>query len=133
MSNQGFGPQGGQRVVVIEDEGMVAMLVEDMLTELGHSVGAVASRMRDAIDIAQNGMFDWAILDVNLEGQPSYPVADILKERGVPFAFATGYGAKCLDTKYGDVPVLAKPFVMADLKKLLFLPDSHRLTSHMAS
>jgi hypothetical protein len=73
----------------------------------------------DAIDPAQNGMFDWAILDVNLDGQPSYPFADILKERGVPFAFATGYGTKGLDTKYGDPPLLAKPFVMADLEKLL--------------
>jgi CheY-like chemotaxis protein len=75
--------------------------------------------MRDAIDLAQNGMFDWAILDVNLDGQPSYPFADILKERGVPFAFATGYGTKGLDTKYGDLPLLAKPFVMADLETLL--------------
>ena len=107
------------RVLVIEDEGMVAMLVEDMLTDLGHTVGAVASRMRDAIDVAQSGTFDWAILDVNLDGEPSYPVADILKGRGVPFAFATGYGAKGLDIKYGDAPVLAKPFVMADLEKLL--------------
>jgi CheY-like chemotaxis protein len=108
------------RVLVVEDEGMVAMLVEDMLTDLGHTVGAVASRMRDAIDVAQNGMFDWAILDVNLDGQPSYPVADILKERGVPFAFATGYGAKGLDIRYGDAPVLAKPFLMADLERLLW-------------
>ena len=107
------------RVLVVEDEGIIAMLIEDMLTELGHSVAAVASRMRDAIELAQNGMFDWAIVDVNIDGQPSYPVADILKERGVPFAFATGYGAKGLDAKYGDAPLLAKPFVMADLEKLL--------------
>jgi CheY-like chemotaxis protein len=107
------------RVLVVEDEGMVAMLVEDMLIDLGHTVEAMASRIRDAIDLARNGMFDWAILDVNLDGRPSYPVADILKERGVPFAFATGYGAKGLDIKYGYAPVLAKPFVMADLEKLL--------------
>ena len=60
------------RVLVVEDEGMVAMLVEDMLTDLGHTVGAMASRMRDAIDLAQNGMFDWAIVDVNFDGQPSF-------------------------------------------------------------
>jgi hypothetical protein len=54
-----------------------------------------------------------------LDGQPSYPVADILKEREVPFAFATGYGAKGLDVKYGNTLVLAKPFVMEDLERLL--------------
>jgi CheY-like chemotaxis protein len=107
------------RVLIVEDEGIVAMLVEDMLTDLGHDVAAVASRMKDAIDIARNGIFDWAIVDINLDGQPSYPVADILKERGVPFAFATGYGAKGLDTNYSYAPVLVKPFVIADLEKLL--------------
>jgi CheY-like chemotaxis protein len=107
------------RVLVVEDEAMIAMLVEDMLIELGHTVIAMASRMRDAIDLAQNGMFDWAILDVNLDGQPSYPVAEILKERGVPFAFATGYGAKGLDTKYRAAPLLAKPFMITELEKLL--------------
>jgi hypothetical protein len=69
--------------------------------------------MRDAIDLAQNRKFDWATLDVNLDGQPSYPV---LKERGVPFAFAAGYGTNGLDAKYGDAPVLSKSFVMADLE-----------------
>jgi CheY-like chemotaxis protein len=107
------------RVLVVEDEGIVAMLIEDMLTDLGHDVAAVASRIGDAIDIAQNETFDWAIVDVNLHGQASYPVADVLKERGVPFAFATGYGAKGLDTNYSYAPVLVKPFVMADLEKLL--------------
>jgi CheY-like chemotaxis protein len=107
------------RVLVIEDEGLVAMLIEDMLTDMGHEVGATASRMRDALEIAKRGTFDVAIVDVNLDGQPSYPIADILTERAVPFAFATGYGAGGLDTRYSDTPVLAKPFVKADLEKLL--------------
>lgn len=98
---------------------MIAMLIEDILTDMGHDVGAVASRMRDALDIARNGTFDLAIVDVNLDGQPSYPIAEILKERGIPFAFATGYGTKGLDPKYADTPVLAKPFVSADFEKLL--------------
>jgi CheY-like chemotaxis protein len=112
-------PMKRLRILVIEDEALVAMFVEDMLIDIGHDVGAVASRMQDALDVAQNGIFDWAILDVNLDGQTSYPVADILKERGVPFAFATGYGSRGLDTKYAYAPVLAKPFVRADLEKLL--------------
>jgi hypothetical protein len=94
-------------------------------------VTSVASQKRDAIDLAQNGKFDWATLDVNLHGQPSYPV---LKERGVPFAFAAGYGTNGLDAKYGDAPVLSKPFVMADLENCFQqLPDGHRLASHLAS
>lgn len=107
------------RILVIEDEAMVAMLIEDMLEDMGHDVGAVASRMQDALDIAQTGTFDLAILDVNLDGQPSYPIADILKGRGVPFVFATGYGAKGLKPEYTGTPTLAKPFGRADLQMLL--------------
>ena len=74
---------------------------------------------RKLLSSQTQGAFDLAIVDVNLDGQPSYPIAEILKERGVPFVFATGYGAKGLDPKFVDSPVLAKPFVMADLQKLL--------------
>ena len=107
------------RVLVIEDEGLVALFIEDMLAEMGHEVGAVASRMQEALDHARTGRFDLAIVDVNLDGQPSYPIAKILRERGIPFVFATGYGSKGLDKDFVDAPVLAKPFVMADLQKLL--------------
>lgn len=107
------------RVLVIEDEGLVAFFIEDMLTEMGHEVGAVASRMQQALDLAKTGTFDVAIVDVNLDGQPSYPIAEILKERGVPFVFATGYGSKGIDPKFLDTPVLAKPFVMAEFEKVL--------------
>lgn len=108
------------RVLVIEDESLVAMLIEDILNDLGHEVGAIASRMPDALEIARSGEFDLAIIDVNLDGQPSYPVADILAERGVPFIFATGYGMKGLDPKYSDRPVLTKPFVDAELETALW-------------
>lgn len=107
------------RVLVVEDEALVAMLVEDLLNELGHEVGAIASRMEDALANARTGQYDVAIIDLNLDGQPSYPVADILSERGVLFIFATGYGAGGLDSKYSGVPVLTKPFVVADLETML--------------
>ncbi len=109
----------GLRVLVIEDEAMVAFLIEDMLTEMGHEVGAVASRIQQALDLARTGTFDFAIVDVNLDGQPSYPIADVLRERGIPFVFATGYGVKGLDAQFAGASTLAKPFVMADLQKLL--------------
>lgn len=118
----------GLRVLVIEDEAMVAFLIEDMLVEMGHEVGAVASRMQQALDLARTGTFDFAVVDVNLDGQPSYPIADVLKERGIPFVFATGYGAKGLDARFAGTATLAKPFVMADLQKLLpeLLKDGSR-------
>ncbi|MGO4642405.1 response regulator [Mesorhizobium sp. 2RAF45] len=107
------------RVLVIEDEAMVAFLVEDMLTEMGHEVAAVASRMQQGLDLARTGAFDLAIVDVNLDGQPSYPIADVLKERGISFVFATGYGSQGLDPAYVGSPVLAKPFAISDLQNLL--------------
>lgn len=107
------------RFFVVEDEALVLMLIEDILVELGHEVAAVASRLHDACELARSREFDLAILDVNLDGQPSYPVAEILAERGVRFAFATGYGAPGLRGKFSDVPTLAKPFTGADVEKMV--------------
>ncbi|MEF0942866.1 response regulator [Rhizobium sp. BR 362] len=107
------------RFLIVEDEALIAMLIEDILTDLGYEVAAVASRLRDACEHARSAEFDFAILDVNLDGKPSYPVAEILDERGVPFAFATGYGALGLDGKFSKIPTLAKPFVGDDVEKLI--------------
>ncbi|MDU0365389.1 response regulator [Rhizobium sp. 25PS6] len=107
------------RILVVEDEALVAMMMEDILEELGHEVGAVASRLEDARELARTGDFDLAILDVNLDGQPSYPIAEALKERGIPFAFATGYGNKGLDRSFDGIPTLAKPFVGDDVARLI--------------
>lgn len=107
------------RFLIVEDEALVSMLIEDTLGELGHEVTAVASRLQEACELASTEQFDMAILDVNLDGRPSFPVAEILDERGVPFAFATGYGARGLEGKFSEVPTLAKPFVEADIEKLI--------------
>ena len=107
------------RVLVVEDEGMVVMLIEDMLADLGHEVGAIASRLQDGVEMARTGTFDLAIVDLNLGGQPGYPIAAILRERGIPFVFATGYGEIGLEPQYAGTPTLAKPFVCADLQKMV--------------
>jgi len=107
------------RFLVVEDEALVSMLIEDMLTDMGHDVVTVVSRIEDACDVAHAGDFDAAILDVNLNGRPSFPVADILTQRGIPFAFATGYGAKGLEGKFRTVPTIAKPFIATDLQSLI--------------
>jgi CheY-like chemotaxis protein len=107
------------RVLVVEDESMVAMLMEDMLADIGHEVGAVASTMDAAMAHATSGSFDVAILDVNLDGKPSYSVADMLASRGVPVVFATGYGDRARDHRFAATPVLPKPFAAASLRVVL--------------
>lgn len=100
----------GVRVLVVEDEAIVSMLVEEFLEELGCEVTATASRLDDALEKARSLAVDLALLDVNLAGQLSYPVAELLLARGVPFVFATGYGAMALPEALHGVPVLSKPF-----------------------
>lgn len=107
------------RVLVVEDEMLVAMNIEDMLLDLGHEVAGLASRLEPALSLASEGRFDLAMLDVNLAGQPSFPVADILIARGIPFLFATGYGAKGIAPAYRGHPVLQKPFRERDLGEAL--------------
>jgi CheY-like chemotaxis protein len=85
-------------------------LVEDMLADLGHELVAVASRLDEALAAAGTASVDVAILDLNLGGVLSYPVADLLAKRGIPFVFATGYGSGGLEGTYADRPTLHKPF-----------------------
>ena len=107
------------RVLVVEDEVLVAMLIEDMLRELDCEVVALSGTLEDALRRAQGDAFDIAVLDVNLNGRQSLPVADALRARKLPFLFATGYGAKILGGAYDGVPVLQKPFGREELKDAL--------------
>ena len=108
-----------KRILVVEDELMIRMLLEDMLGELGYTVAAEAARIEEALEAAKNADFDISILDVNLNGQPISPVADALVARGMPFVFATGYGERGLPEPYRDRPTLKKPFQMDGLKQML--------------
>ncbi len=98
---------------------LVAMNIEDMLLDLGYEVAGLASRLEPALALAREGAFDIAMLDVNLAGQASFPVADALKERGIPFLFATGYGIQGITEIYRSAPVLQKPFRTRDLQQAL--------------
>ena len=109
----------GLRVLVVEDEMMVSMLIEDMLTDLGCTVIGPAARLDEAMELASKGGIDCAVLDVNLGGQPIFPLADMLREKGAPFAFATGYGDAGLRDVDRGSPVLQKPFREADLARVL--------------
>jgi CheY-like chemotaxis protein len=107
------------RILVVEDELLIRMLLEDMLTELGHTVTAEAVRIDDALTAARTAEFDLAILDVNLNGQTTGPVADVLAERGTPFMFSTGYGTHGLPEAHRGRPTLKKPFQMDGLKRMI--------------
>jgi CheY-like chemotaxis protein len=112
-------PAQAKRILVVEDELMIRMLLEDMLGELGYTVTAEAARIDEALEAAKTADFDLAILDVNLDGQPVLPVADALVARGMPFVFATGYGERGLPESYRNRPTLKKPFQMDGLKQML--------------
>lgn len=107
----------GLRVLVVEDEMMVSMLIEDMLEDLGCKVVGPASRLDEAIELANSAELDCAVLDVNLGGQPIFPLADLLRSKGAPFA--TGYGDAGLRDADKGSPVLQKPFREGDLARIL--------------
>lgn len=108
-----------QRAFVVEDEVMVAMYVEDLLTELGFVVAEMATSLEQALPLARSGNFDFAVLDVNLDGCVSFPVADVLRQRGIPFLFATGYGSTGFIEGYCDAVRIQKPFLSRDLAEAI--------------
>ena len=107
------------RILIVEDEMLLAMNIEEMLLEHGYEVAGIAGRLGPALALAREGGFDAAMLDVNLAGEMSFPVADLLAERGIPFLFATGYGLQGLEERYRGRPVLQKPFRATELRKAL--------------
>jgi PAS domain S-box-containing protein len=99
----------GWRVLLVEDEALVAMMIQECLSESGHSVIGPISRASDALQAAKDVEYDAAILDINLGDGMAYPVADIVAARGVPFVFVTGYEADTVDDRFSNVPILQKP------------------------
>jgi len=111
----------GTRVLLIEDEALVAMLVEDMLADQGCSVVATGARLEEALLHAKdvNLQFDVALVDLNLAGESTFAVASALAERNIPFAFSTGYGVNGLPPEWRDRPTLQKPFTSEDMARVL--------------
>lgn len=107
------------KVLVVEDEALVSMLVEDMLTDLGCTIVGPAAEIEEALKLATSADIDAALLDVNLGGRPIFPVADALRARGVPYAFASGYGEAGISEDHKGAAVLQKPFREADLRRVL--------------
>lgn len=109
----------GKRVLLVEDEGLVAICIEDMLSDLGCTVAAQAVTLPEAMEKAREGGFEVALLDVSLNGKQVFPVADFLSEQGIPFAFASGYGRAGLPEGFRNRPVVPKPFQIEDLSAAL--------------
>ena len=107
------------RVLVVEDEYLIRMLLEDMLVDLGYEIAAAVGTIAEASEFAAKGEFNVAILDVNLDGQQIFPVADILANRGLPFIFVSGYGEDSLPGPYRGRPALQKPFQAEQLESAL--------------
>jgi DNA-binding response OmpR family regulator len=121
-STQALSAQGAaghhKCILILEDDMMLALLLEDQLADLGYHT-IKASRVANGARLAATASLDGAILDVNVAGEPSYPVAFALRDRHIPFVFATGYGAAGLAAEFRASPTLNKPYTYADLQRVL--------------
>lgn len=106
----------GKRILVVEDEALIAVMVEDMLTEMGSVVVGPAATIEQALALARTGEIDGAVLDVNVRGERIDPVAEALAERGVPMLFATGYGEVRLASG-ATTTVIDKPYTQDKLAR----------------
>lgn len=106
----------GRKVLIVEDEAIIAMTAEDMLEQIGFTVAGVAASFAEAMAAVEKGGFDVALLDINLNGVASHPVAERLQEMGTPFVFATGYGSAGRGGEFESVPLVAKPYRIAALE-----------------
>ncbi len=109
----------GLRILVVEDEALIAMMIEDVLDGCGCEVVGPVARLPAAQQEARLRDLDCAVLDVNLGGRPVHPVADILAQRGIPFIFVTGYGEAGAGGQFEHRPVLRKPFKLEELRAAL--------------
>jgi DNA-binding response OmpR family regulator len=109
----------GLRILVVEDTLLIADLIVEELREAGCHVIGPAPRVERGLTLARAEPLDGALLDINLDGEPCFPIADVLLERGVPVAFLTGYGEAAVPPEYRSMPRLSKPFHLKELIQLV--------------
>jgi CheY-like chemotaxis protein len=107
------------RVLVVEDEAAVSILIEDMLLDFGTEIVGPVARTESALKVAQEADLDLGILDINVAGQTTYSVADVLRGRGIPFVFATGYSTAAVPLRFQGCPLLQKPFTFSTFEEVL--------------
>lgn len=111
------GGLSGLKVLAVEDESLVAMQLEDMLYEFGCELVGLAMRVNRGVEMAEQlPQIDFAVLDVNIAGDKVYPIAEKLRQRGVPLVFATGYGRAGVDEVWHDCPIVQKPYTASELE-----------------
>ena len=103
---------GGRSILIVEDEPLIAMMLEDFLDSLGHKIAGTCDTVQCALDEVEKGGFDLAILDVNLKGENVWPVATRLREKKVPFVIATGGHVDPPPPEFNDAPVIEKPYTV---------------------
>lgn len=113
------GTLNGKRILLLEDEALIAMMAEDLLRDLGAEVVGPALRLSQGLDLAGREELDAAVLDVNIRGETSLSVAETLESRGVPFLFATGYGKDPRRPGTADALILKKPYTSEGLSRAL--------------
>ncbi|MFA9199603.1 MAG: response regulator [Cypionkella sp.] len=107
------------RILIVEDEALIAFMLEDAVTEAGHVVAATIGNITDAMAFAVSGEFDAALLDMNLNGQKAHALPVTLTARGKPFAFVTGYGDAGVLEQFADAPLVRKPFQASEVVEAL--------------
>lgn len=115
----GEGEQALSRILIVEDEPLIALMLGDMLADLGYHVAASVTQVGEALSVLADLSIDIALLDVNIGAQKIDPVADLLAARGTPFIFTTGYGNAGVPANYADRAILQKPFHINDLETIL--------------
>ncbi len=111
---------GTQKILIVEDEPLIAMMLEDFLDALDRVVAGTADSVASALELVEAGGIDAAIMDVNLRGgETSWPIADALTARGIPFVLATGGAGDMIHENYRSRPILSKPFTMDSVEKVL--------------
>lgn len=99
-------------ILIVEDEPLIAMMLEDFLESLGYAIHATCETVADALQQVEQGGFDVAILDVNLNGRTAWPVAHKLRENNIPFVIATGGHVEPPPAEFANVPVIEKPYTV---------------------
>ena len=117
--NANADPLHGLQVLIVEDGSLVAILIEEYLLEMGCEVAMSASRVAKALKGLQTRRVDAAVLDVNVAGESIDELVETLHRHSIPFVFASGYGARGVDPRWTNAPVLQKPFTAADLRAAL--------------
>jgi two-component SAPR family response regulator len=107
------------KVLIVEDEALVAIDLAMVLEDMGEEVVGPASNLEAGLEFATNALVDFALLDVNLRGKQSTPIARLLNSRGIPFVFLTGYDSPKIEDDFPGIPIIPKPISSKDLMRVI--------------